>query len=301
VTDAMKKLKKSYAIAFTPFNDDGSVDYEGFEKEIAFLAQSGAQGVVLYGMTSEPHKLTEKEKEKLTEIFLKVLKSLGVTSVLGVWDWSTDVAVKTAEKYEAMGADMIMLMPPFYFSPHIDEVRRHMVKVLEAVKIPVIIQYAPLATKMYMAEEELVEMSNKYPNAAFKIEYRPAIEFMGKFLALKKDMPIMTGWAGLEIIDQYKIGVQGLITVGGFPELYAAIFRELEAGNEPKAREIYNKLEKYISNWMINPESLLAIEKEILSRRGVLKSSYCRRPAYHLTAENDAEIDRFLAEFAEYF
>ncbi len=300
MSDLMQRIKGSYTIAFTSFQEDGSVDYEEFAKELDYLSKTGAEGVVLYGMTSEYHKLTDAEKTELTQVFLDTLKGRKVVSVLSVTDWSTDVAVKTAQKYQALGVDMLMVMPPFYFSPSVEEVRRHMICILEAVDIPVLIQYAPLATKLYLPEEELVAMSDKYPHAAFKMEYRPAQDFMQKFLDLKPDMPILTGWAGLEIVELYKIGVRGVMTVGGFTELYAAIFKELDAGNEEKAKEIYGKMEKYLGDWMINPESLLAIEKEILKRRGILKSSYCRRPAYHVTEKNSREIDEFLAEFAEY-
>lgn len=291
-------LKGSFAVAFTPFFENGDIDYEQFELQIKELSQV-ADGIVLYGMTSEYHKTTDAEKEVLTEIFLRTLRNSPCISVLSVTDWSTDVAVKRAQHYEQLGVDALMLMPPFYYGPHIDEIRHHMKSVLEAVQIPVLLQYAPLATKMFLPPEELVAMSETYQNAAFKIEYRPAVDFMKQFFALKSDMVIMTGWAGLEIIDLYQIGVSGVITVGGFTEIYSEIFRLLRGNDVKGARAIYDRLEKYISIWMASPESLLAIEKEIMVRRGIFRSSYCRRPAYHLTEENSKEIDHFLAEFAD--
>ena len=294
-----KELKGSFAVAFTPFREDGEIDYPTFERQIENLSHV-ADGIVLYGMTSEYHKTTDAEKEKLTDIFLRVLKDSPCISVLSVTDWSTEVAVKRAKRNEELGVDALMLMPPFYYNPHVDEIRHHMKSVLEAVEIPVLLQYAPLATKMYLPPEELVAMSQQYPNAAFKIEYRPAVEFMKQFFDLKPDMPIMTGWAGLDIVDLYQMGVAGLITVGGFTEVYSAIFRCLRAGDIEGARAIYDKLEKYISVWMASPESLLAIEKEIMARRGLFPSSYCRRPAYHLTKEDHEAVDRFLDEFADY-
>lgn len=296
----MDRLKGSFAVAFATFQDDGELDYESFEKQIDYLSHTGAEGVVLYGMTSEYHKLSDQERFTLAEVFVKRIKQYPhLVSVLSVTDWSTEVAEKTAKRFENLGVDMLMLMPPFYYSPSLDDIRVHMRRILEAVKIPVIIQYAPLATKLYMEPEELVEMSETYPNAAFKIEYRPAREFLWSFLKLKKDMPIMTGWAGLEIIDLYEIGVRGVITVGGFSELYARIFRLLSEKKTEEARALYDRLELYISGWMIDPESLLVIEKEILRRRGILKNSVCRHPAYRMTEENQEEITRFLAEFNE--
>ena len=297
----VKELQGAFSVAFTTFNEDGSVDYDQYKKQLEYLCRAGSDGIVMYGMTSEYHKLTDAEKEKLTAIFLETLRGSEVISVLSVTDWSTDIAVKTAGKYESMGADALMLMPPFYFKPQLEGVRDHMIQVLETVSIPVILQYAPLATGHYMEERELVDMSVKYPNAAYKIEYRPAVEFLAKFFALKPDLPVLTGWAGLEIIDLYRIGVRGVITVGGFPELYAAIFRSLRGGKIEEARALYDALHPYISGWMNTPETLLAIEKEILRRRGIIRSSYCRKPTYSLTEENSKEIDRFLAEFGSYF
>lgn len=301
VENLMKSLKGSYAVAFTPFYEDGRIDYDEFRKEIEYLSKTGTQAIVLYGMTSEYHKINDDEKKELTTTFLDVLKDKkDVVSVLSVTDWSTEVAVKRAQEYEALGVDMLMCMPPFYFSPHIDEVKRHMIQMVESVKIPVILQYAPLATKMYIEEHELVEISNKYPNAGFKIEYKPAKDFLKKFMELKRDMPILTGWGGLDIVDLFEIGIKGVMTVGGFTELYVAIYNYLENGEGSKAKELYDRMNEYLVKWMINPESLLAIEKEILFRRGILKNSYCRRPRYNLTEENSIEIDDFLADFEEY-
>lgn len=298
----MDRLRGSYTIAFTPFTKSGEVDYDEYSREVAYLAgKTGASGVVMYGMTSEYHKLTDAEKDRLTDAFLEVMQGTGVVSVLSVTDWATEVAVKTARRYQDKGVDMLMCMPPFYFGPRARMVQNHMIGVLDAVDIPVILQYAPLATKLELPDEALLDMSRKYPRAAFKLEYRPALAFTQRFLSQKSDMPIMAGWAGLEAVELFKIGVRGVLTVGGFTELYATIYRLLEQGNEAGARTLYNKLEKYISGWMINPESLLAIEKTILHRRGILKNDVCRHPCYELTDGNSKEIDAFLVEFQEYF
>lgn len=295
--ERMKELRGAFAVAFTTFQENGDVDYETFKKQIGYLQRAGAAGAVLYGMTSEYHKLSDEERYLLAETFVAEMKEYDMVSVLSVTDWSTEVAVKTAQKFQKLGVDMLMLMPPFYYSPSLDDVKAHMKCILEAVDIPVIIQYAPLATKLFIEPEELTEMSDRYPNAAFKIEYRPAKEFLWNFLRRKPDMPIMTGWAGLEIVDLYQMGVRGVITVGGFIELYALIFQLIDGGTMEEAQKLYGRLEPYISNWMINPESLLVVEKEIMRRRGIFKNSVCRHPAYRLTAENDREIENFLKEF----
>lgn len=294
------QIRGVFTIAFTPFTQEGKVDYDGFGRQVDYLADTGAAGVMMYGMTSEYHKLRDSEKEILTKIFLeRMSKHPGVLSLLNVTDWSTELAVQTAKEYETLGSDALVLMPPFYYAPDPDMVRNHIFSVLGAVKLPVLVQYAPLATKLYMSNEELAGICEKYPNACFKAEYRPAVPFMKALLAVKPDMPVLTGWAGLDIVEQYQLGVRGVVTVGGYTEIFVAIFKALGGGDIEKAKEIYGRMHPYIGKWMINPESLLAIEKEILYRRGIASNSCCRHPRYVLTPENEKEIDEFLKAFAD--
>lgn len=298
--NAMDLIKGTFTLASMTFHENGDVDYNAFERLVGHLSRTGAEGVGLYGMVSEFHKLTDYEKSALTSIFLGVMKGSPAVSLLSVTDWSTDVAVRKAQEYQRLGADTLMLLPPFYFAPALDEVRHHMTSVLEAVDIPVVIQYAPQATGHYLPVDELVEMAERYPNAAFKIEYKPAHDFLMQFLAMKPDMKILTGYAGLEMVDLYRIGVSGVMPACSYTEIYVAVREAILAGDTAKAQALYDMLEPYLLKWMKTPESILAIEKEILVRRGILNNSYCRRPAYHVTDEDRRDIDRFLTEFAPY-
>jgi 4-hydroxy-tetrahydrodipicolinate synthase len=102
------------------------------------------------GIVAEFFKVNDYERDALTAIFLNTLRGRKPYSLISVTDWSTDVAVKRAQQYERMGANTLMLLPPFYFEPGVDGIREHMKRVLEAVDIPVLIQYAPqLPTPTY--------------------------------------------------------------------------------------------------------------------------------------------------------
>lgn len=302
MTENMKKMKGIFALIQVPFKNSGfDVDYDGFEKLAEYMTtKTGIHGIGLYGMVSEFHKLTDYEKTELTKIFLSAAKRNKVPSYLSITDYSTEVCVNKAREYEKMGVDAIMLLPPSMFNPHIDEIRNHMVSVLEAVEIPVLLQYAPQATGQNIPKEELLAMKDKYENACFKLEFKPAAANLKPYLDEKPDMIILTGYAGLEMIDLYDIGVKGIIPGGSFTELYVAIYDAYFSGDKKKATKLYNKLEPYLKFWMMTPESLLAIEKEVLVRRGKMKESICRRPCYHLTEKDSQDIDKFLVEFNEY-
>lgn len=301
MTENMKKIKGIFALISMPFKNNGDVDFDEFEKLAVYLTtKTGIHGIGLYGMVSEFHKLTDYEKTVLTKIFLKVAQKNKVPSLVSVTDYATEIAVKKAKEYEMMGADSIMLLPPSFLNPGIDEIRHHIISVLEAVKIPVVIQYAPQAIGQTIDNAELIAMAEKYENAAFKLEYKPATVNLKQYLAAKPDIVILTGYAGLEMIDLYDIGIKGVMPACSFTEVYVAIHNAYFADDRNKAKMLYNKLEAYLKTWMSSPESLLAIEKKVLVRRGKLKNSLCRRPAYHLSEKDLKDIDKFLVEFSDY-
>lgn len=294
-------IRGVYPLIFVPYHDDGEVDYQTFEKELEYLStKPGIHGLGLFGMVSEFHKLDDSEKFKLADIFVNGLKGTGVCSLVSVTDHSTEVAVKRAKYFEKLGPDTLMLLPPSFLNPDINEIRHHMTSVLEAVDIPVLIQYAPQATGKAIATEELVAMADKYDNAAFKIEYKPPVEYMREVFALSKDLVVLGGYAGIDIIEQYQIGVRGVMPGCSFTELYVAEYNAFLAGDIQKANEIHALYAKYLPTWMSSPESMMAIEKEIFVRRGLFKNGKCRRPAHMVTEKQFEELECFLEEVSAY-
>jgi 4-hydroxy-tetrahydrodipicolinate synthase len=133
------------------------------------------------------------------------------------------------------------------------------------------------------------------------LKYKPdTTAYTKKFLDLKPDMAILAGYAGLELISQYDIGVVGVMPSCSFTEVYVDMHAKYMSGDFAGARAIYDKLSKYISEWLVSTQSLLTVEKEILKRRELISCSYCRLPDYKLTKVNYAQIDQFMAEFAKY-
>ena len=296
----MESIKGCYTISSIIFKDDYSVDYNATASLIEFLAnKTGAQGVSLFGMVSEWHKLDDYERRILSGLFLEIMARAPSSSNLFVTDWSTEKAVARAKDYEQMGVDSLTLCPPFYFSPSVSDICSHIEKVLLAVDIPVLIQYAPQVTGSFLPNETLQYIANTYPNAAFKPEYKPAYQFNKDLLDLCPGIIILTGFAGLEMLDMYKIGVRGVMPACSYTELYVEIYKRFVDGDLAGAQQLYDRLEPYLKAWMVTPESLLAIEKRILQRRGLAPNAVCRHPSYVVTAENESEIDAFLKEFSD--
>lgn len=286
----------------TLFTVEGEVCYDDMERQLRFLLSSGVHGVGLFGIGSEFYKLTDEEKYRLAEQVTGATKKSPVYSMLSVTDHCTEVAVKRAREYEAMGADSLMLLPPHFLNPPISEVKSHILRVVSSVGIPVVIQYAPNETGLQISPEEIIDIARIYPNVAYKIECNPPVAYSKELIGMKKDITIMNGYLGLYMIDILEIGGKGVIPGPSYPEIYIEILDLFENQEYEKAGRLHERLRKYLKIWMLYEyiECYIQVEREILFRRNIIKNNFSRSPAYNLSAEDRKTIDDFFSEFAEY-
>src|ERR1700741_3756437 len=62
---SIKKLTGSFVALFTPFNKDGSVDFEAFRALLKFQADNGTSAILIMGSTGETSMLSPEEKKKI--------------------------------------------------------------------------------------------------------------------------------------------------------------------------------------------------------------------------------------------
>lgn len=297
----MKDIQGICPVMAAPFTAKGDVDMEGLDRLTQHLIKSGAHGITLFGIASEFHKLMDGERQAMAERFLESVRPSPVFSMLSVTDHSTDVAVRRAKDYQSMGADCIMLLPPFFLKPTVDHIRQHMRRVLDAVSIPVLVQYAPGETQLIIPVEEMAEISHAYPHACFKIEPNPPMEYIGQLLELAPKSRVLLGYAGLYMLDVLAVGGKGTMPGCSFVEIYLAIHNLWTSGKHDEAKALHERLMAgYVRRWMSHAEYIISVEKAILHQRGILSSDYCREPARHLEQADHEDIARFLNEFSSY-
>jgi 4-hydroxy-tetrahydrodipicolinate synthase len=286
------------AIVALPFTDDGRIDYISFDRLLNFMAGSGINGATLFGIASEFHKLSDLEKEQLANRFIGGLEGSGLYRVLSVTDHATELAVRRARSYQDFGVDALMLLPPFFLQPSTEQVLEHVFSVLDAVTIPVFVQYAPSETGLPITPEKMADIAAKYPHAIFKIECNPPVDYTRDFLKLVPDAVVLNGYAGLYMIDMLSVGGKGVMPGCSFGEIYAEIYRLWQSEDREGARTLHAKLLPYIKRWMSRAEYIIQVEKTLLQRRGVIASDYCRKPGFVVPADEYDFITRFLNEFS---
>ncbi len=295
-----KNIQGVNAVIAGTFKDNGDLDLESMGNLIDHLIKIGCDGITMFGIATEFHKLSDEERDSYARLLAAKTKGTNTYCVMSVTDHSKEVAVKRAKFYESLGADSLMILPPFFLNPSIEQIKEHIFAILDAVSIPVLIQYAPGETKKIIPVEEMAVIKQKYPNAIFKLEPNPPMEYVNSMLRLCPDAKILIGYAGLYMIEVLKAGGKGTMPGCSFAEIYIKIDRLFRAGKIDEAQALHDKLMKYVKIWMTNPEYIIAVEKYILKQRNIIASDYCRAPCFSLTAEDKKRCDEFLAEFKDY-
>lgn len=129
----------------TPFNADGSVNYEEFGRLIEFQIANGTDAIIVCGTTGESATLSEEEHVEVIKYCIdKVAKRLPV--IAGTGSNSTETAIMLSKEAEAAGADAVLVVTPYYNKATQKGLIAHFTQIANAISIPVILYNVPSRT-----------------------------------------------------------------------------------------------------------------------------------------------------------
>lgn len=301
--DGTKGISGILPIVCAVFDDQGRVDLDGFHALVKHLVATGANGLTLFGLATEFYKLGDEEKDAMMSVFLsETTAAPDVAGIVSVTDHSWEVAIQRARKAELAGAEAIMLLPPYFLSPSMEAVLTHAREVVRAVSIPVIVQYAPSQTGVRIAPETFVRLQEEVGKSILvKVEAQPPGRYASLLHELSdNEIRTLIGYAGVQMPDVLERGSVGIQPGCSFTEVYVALYRLFQQEDKTEAHALFRRLLPYISYWMQGVELIIKAEKVVLERRGIISSSYCRRPDYRLDSREEFMIEQFLEEFWPY-
>lgn len=270
-------------ILATPFNDEGEVDVQGFAAVVESAIHNGAHAVAMFGLASEYYKLTDEERRILTSTLIRTARDR-VPVIVSVTHHSTEVAVREAIEAERIGANAIMVLPPFFLNPSLDSTLFHVEAIAKAVHVPVILQYAPAQTGMDRA------ILSRLPVSIVKVDASPSIP---ELLALPSDVAKLMGYMGLDLPDAVSAGCSGCMPTASLVRPFVTIWRDLQS-NPDKGRREHQELIPLLQYMMQSIEFLIAAEKYLLMRQRIIRSSYCRKPCELPNDEQRRQLDAYI-------
>jgi len=154
----------SYTALVTPFTSDGALDEEAFEKLVNWQIEQGTHGLVPVGTTGESPTLSHEEHDRIVEICVKTAAGR-VPVIAGAGSNSTAEAVRLSRHAEAVGADAVLIVSPYYNKPTQAGLKAHFTAVADAVSVPVIIYDIPGRSIVRLDDQVLAELA-QHPNIA---------------------------------------------------------------------------------------------------------------------------------------
>ncbi len=151
----------SYTALITPFNDTG-IDESGFKSFVDWQIAEGVDGIVPVGTTGESPTLTWDEHKRVIELSVEVAKGR-VPVIAGAGSNSTAEAVDFARHAQAVGADAILVVTPYYNKPTQEGLYQHFKTVASAVDLPLIIYNIPGRSVVDMSVETMARLA-RIPN-----------------------------------------------------------------------------------------------------------------------------------------
>lgn len=294
----LKLLEGVYPIANTPFHDDGSVDFASQEKLIDHLLAEGAHGLGLFGNASEGYTLSSEERIALMKLIAKRVDGR-VPLVASSGHTGTDAAVALSKEMEDLGADCLMVLPPYFLKTDGDGLMHYFDAISKAVKIPIMVQDAPLMTTVAMPAPLLARMAREIENVRYvKVEAPPTAP---KITALKKLAgDSLTLFGGLNcqfFIEEHLRGARGQMPGSDRTRDLVKIWKLLESGAVDDAWQLFMR-NLPLLRFQLQPGLGVSAQKHSLVHAGIIESARVRHPTASLEPESVAELNnlRSLAE-----
>ena len=122
----------------TPFLEDGSLDEKTLRDLVRRQIEAGINFLVPCGTTGESPTLTRTEHLRMVEITLE--EAQGAVAVLaGAGGYNTREVIELAQELEAMGADGILSVTPYYNKPTPEGLYQHYEAIASAIGLPIVV------------------------------------------------------------------------------------------------------------------------------------------------------------------
>lgn len=225
----------------TPFRN-GEVDEAALRDLVETNIKGGTGGLLVLGTTGEAPTLTDEEHRRVIKLVVDTAAKR-VPVLAGAGSNSTKKSIFYAEQAKAAGADLILVVTPYYNKPSQEGLYRHFKAINDAVDVPIVMYNHPGRCVIELSVEtvarlaklrNIVGLKDSNPSIARLIQLRQALG--DGFLLVSGDEP--TGLAYLAYGGNTQFNTVG----SAMPRAMADIHAAWDAGDPKRARELYAKV-----------------------------------------------------------
>ena len=275
---------------YTPITN-GEIDYEEFERLIAFQLRSDIAALVFLGTTGEAATISDEERKSIIGFAVKRVKGR-VPVIIGCGSNSTKRAAELTLQAKSLGADCSLSVTPYYNKCSQDGLIAHYFEIEKQSAFPQIVYNVPSRTGVDVSPETYGRLSELYSVVGIKEANKSPEKLVGTFSALNDNIPVYSG-ADEANRTFYSLGAKGAISVLSniIPSIISDEYYNFKFFSDKNAKAdniVISKISKLVFS-EVNPIPLKGLIKKLRKRGYEL-----RLP---LTEQNEKTQEYIYSEF----
>lgn len=239
-----KEFRGSYTVSVTPFTEDGSaIDVGALKDFLDWQLDVGVPGIIALGSTGEFLAVNDEERRLIVDVYVNHIDGR-IPVLIGAMNAHTPNAVRYSREAEEQGADGLMLIPPYYYTPTEDEIFNYYAAVDEAVSIPVMLYNNPVTSNVDMSAALVARLCRSLESVQYIKE--SSLDLARVRDVIEASDGEMKVYAGERIVDSYLLGAIGYVNPYGnyIPVPSYRIFDLLDQGRIEEALVIQRLIDR---------------------------------------------------------
>jgi 4-hydroxy-tetrahydrodipicolinate synthase len=280
-------------ILVTPFDGEGRIDEPSLRSLVEFNIAAGVHGLGV-ALGSEVFKFNEAERDTVIRCVVNTVAGR-VPVVINTGANGTDLAVYYSRRAEELGADALMVIPPSFAPVGPEEIVEYYRKISAAVSIPIFLQDVPPAP---IPPGMALRIAREAENVRYiKVETLPVTSKVADMARIAGEaLTIFGGAGGSYFIEEMRRGSMGTMPFCSQPADFVRVWDLYQKGDEAGARKTFDATIMAINRLGQQSFDLYYhLHKQILVRRGVIRSAHVRGPTAPVDALTQREMDGLIA------
>ena len=268
----MQNIFRGLGIALvTPFNENGSVDYDTLGNIIEYQLSNDADFLCILATTGETPCLSADEHYKVKQFIVKQVAGR-VPLLMGCGGNNTAAVVEMCKTYDMSGIDGLLSVCPYYNKPSQEGLYQHFKAIANATTLPVVLYNVPGRTGINLKPETTCRLANDCDNIVAIKEASGSIEQVDEIIKNKPErFEVLSGDDAITF-HMIATGAVGVISVIGnaLPKEFSRMIRLEFNGEYAAAQKIHHKFTELYSLLFVdgNPAGV----KALMSEMGLLKN-----------------------------
>ncbi|RXJ59974.1 4-hydroxy-tetrahydrodipicolinate synthase [Candidatus Marinarcus aquaticus] len=279
----------------TPFKD-GKLDTASYERLIQRQIEQGMDAVVPVGTTGESATLSHAEHKECIEIAVATCKNTHVKVIAGAGSNATHEACDIAKHAQAVGADGLLSVAPYYNKPTQEGLYQHYKAIATSVEIPFMLYNVPGRTGVDIEASTAIRLYDDVKNIYAIKEATGSLERATQLISERPDFCVISGDDAIDF-PMLANGGKGIISVTAnlLPNLKSKLVHATLEGDFETARKIHNEL--YAINTALFVESNPIPIKAAMYIAGLLDTLEYRLPLTMPSADTMKKLEDVIQQY----